>query len=88
MSRSTFCAGFTSLLGVTPLRYLAQWRMQLASAWLIHDGMTVSRAAQRLGYESEAAFSRAFKRVTGVTPGRLRQIQACSREGAIYIAVL
>lgn len=74
MSRSAFYTSFTSLLGMSPLRYLSQWRMRLASAWLTHDRMTVASAAQRLGYESEAAFSRAFKRVTGVTPGRLRQL--------------
>jgi AraC-like DNA-binding protein len=68
ISRSLFSERFTSVVGLPPARYLARWRMQLASLWLRNDKITISEAASRLGYESEAAFSRAFKRIVGVPP--------------------
>jgi AraC-like DNA-binding protein len=72
LSRSKFSERFSQLLGVSPGRYLLQWRMRLAAAWLQGNCMNVSQAALRLGYESEAAFSRAFKRYMGIPPGTLR----------------
>ena len=72
-SRSVFSERFTALVSVPPARYLTQWRMHLASGWLRNDRVTVAEAAMRLGYESEAAFSRAFKRFTGVPPSALRR---------------
>jgi AraC-like DNA-binding protein len=77
-SRSIFSERFTSLVGVSPARYLARWRMHLASAWLRDSRLTVSEAAARLGYDSEASFSRAFKRFTGVPPSSLRRAEASS----------
>jgi AraC-like DNA-binding protein len=59
-------------VGLSPARYLAHWRMHVAGAWLRHGRSTVADIAQRLGYESEASFSRAFKRLFGVPPGTLR----------------
>jgi AraC-like DNA-binding protein len=61
-SRSLFSERFTAVVGVSPARYLARWRMHLARGWLRKDRLTVAQVAARLGYESEAAFSRAFKR--------------------------
>jgi AraC-like DNA-binding protein len=72
-SRSMFSERFTSLVGVPPARYLARWRMHLASTWLRKDRLTVRETAAKLGYESEASFSRAFKRATGVPPSELRR---------------
>ena len=72
MSRSGFSARFTSLVGESSMRYLTQWRMQLARAQLLETSDSLSVLADRLGYQSEAAFSRAFKRVFGVSPGSLR----------------
>lgn len=72
MSRSGFSARFTSLVGESAMRYLTQWRMQLARAQLLETSDSLSVLADRLGYQSEAAFSRAFKRVFGVPPGSLR----------------
>jgi AraC-like DNA-binding protein len=72
MSRSLFADRFAALLGVTPARYVLQWRMRLAAVWLKNENMTVAEVATRLGYGSEAAFSRAFKRFMGVAPGGLR----------------
>jgi AraC-like DNA-binding protein len=72
MSRSKFSERFSRLLGVSPARYVLQWRMRLAATWLRNGYMTVAQTAVQLGYESDAAFSRAFKRFWGVPPGALR----------------
>ena len=75
MSRSAFSARFTELVGDTPMRYATQVRMSAAHAWLREPGASVSEVAWRLGYRSEAAFNRAFKRCLGVTPGAVRRQQ-------------
>jgi AraC-like DNA-binding protein len=69
MSRSAFAKRFADTVGQTPVAYVRRWKMHLASTWLSEEGVTVAQAAQRLGYESEASFSRAFKRETGRRPG-------------------
>jgi AraC-like DNA-binding protein len=69
LSRSAFCARFTHLMGEPPITYTTAWRMDLA-ARLVVDGAPLSQVAQQVGYRSEAAFNRAFKRAHGVTPGR------------------
>jgi len=73
MSRSGFSARFTSLVGESAMRYLARWRLQLAWADLQDTSDSLAVLADRLGYQSEAAFSRAFKRVFGVSPGSVRR---------------
>jgi len=78
MSRSGFSARFTSLVGESAKRYLTQWRMQLARAQLQQTSDSLSVLADRLGYQSEAAFCRAFKRVFGVPPGSFRHSTAAS----------
>ena len=72
MSRSGFSARFTSLVGDSVMRYVTQWRMQLARSHLQETSDSLSVIAERLGYQSEAAFCRAFKRVFGVSPGSVR----------------
>ncbi len=67
LSRSAFATRFTTLVGTAPLGYLASWRMQLARRAL-RGGSSVAQAAALVGYESEAAFSRAFKRAAGIAP--------------------
>lgn len=68
-SRSTFAARFTALVGEPPMEYLTRWRMQIASRLLIEDPtVRVGDVAARVGYCSEAAFSKAFKRLMGVAP--------------------
>jgi len=69
MSRSAFAARFTELVGEPAMHYVARWRMLVAQTWLQEDGATVGEIASRLGYQSEAAFSRAFKRIIGISPG-------------------
>ena len=77
MSRSAFSARFTKLVGQSAMRYLTQWRMQLARTHLRETSEPLSVLAERVGYESEAAFCRAFKRMFGVPPGSVRrEIQA------------
>jgi AraC-like DNA-binding protein len=72
MSRSAFASRFLSLVGLPPMRYLGRWRLQLAAARLRESSCQVSRVAYDVGYESEAAFHRAFKSAFGVTPGEWR----------------
>lgn len=72
-SRSAFAERFASTVGMPPARYLARWRMHLATGWLREGRLTVAQAASRLGYDSEHAFSRAFRRVTGASPGAMRR---------------
>lgn len=70
LSRSTFAARFRTRVGLTPLAYLTRWRMLLAANRLTVGGESVADIALSLGYESEAAFSTAFKRVMGRPPRR------------------
>lgn len=74
VSRSVLAARFVQVLGVSPMRYLAQWRLQLA-ANLLRDQpqLGMGSIAERVGYEAEAAFSRAFKRHLGVSPAAWRK---------------
>ena len=73
MSRSAFAARFTDLVGEPVMQYVARWRMQVALGALRDEGATVGELAYRLGYRSEAAFARAFKRIVGVPPGSVRR---------------
>jgi AraC-like DNA-binding protein len=69
-SRSVLADRFVQVLGVSPMRYLTQWRMQLAADLLRDEPrLGIAAVAEKVGYESEAAFSRAFKRCLGVAPG-------------------
>lgn len=72
-SRSTFADAFTCAMGESPARYVAKVKMFQARRWIARDGMRVATAADRLGYESAASFSRAFKRVIGHAPSAARR---------------
>ncbi|MGC5628471.1 cupin domain-containing protein [Georgenia sp. Z1344] len=72
MSRSTFAARFSELVGETPNGYLTRWRMRLAQERLAGGDATAAQVAAELGYRSDAAFSRAFVRAVGRTPGAVR----------------
>ncbi|MDC7259705.1 AraC family transcriptional regulator [Shinella sp. HY16] len=71
-SRSAFAERFASVTGSSPQKYVTALRMQKASKWIARDGMPISIVADRLGYGSQAAFARAFKRATGQPPGKMR----------------
>jgi len=73
MSRSAFSARFTKMVGSSPGRYLTEWRMQVARTRLLESAVPLSVISFELGYQSEAAFCRAFKRMFGVSPGSLRR---------------
>jgi AraC-like DNA-binding protein len=76
MSRSGFAERFTSLVGQPPMQYLTYWRMQLAALRLRESREAVAQIGYAVGYESEAAFSRAFKREFGKGPGEWRRREA------------
>jgi AraC-like DNA-binding protein len=71
VSRSVLAERFTAIVGQPPMQYLALWRMQLASRMLLEGGH-MADVASAVGYESEAAFSRAFKKLVGQSPGTWR----------------
>lgn len=73
MSRSPFAARFSALVGEPPLAYLARWRASLAARLLRETALPVGEIAARVGYESEASFSKAFKRLTGAPPASYRR---------------
>lgn len=73
MSRSAFAARFAQLVGEPPLHYVTRWRMQRAASLLRGGESTLVEVAAQVGYESEAAFSKAFKRWAGVAPGAYRR---------------
>jgi AraC-like DNA-binding protein len=70
MSRSAFALKFKELIGDTPLEYLTNWRMQKATAFLRKGDKKLFEVAKAVGYDSDAAFSKAFRRVLGVAPRR------------------
>jgi AraC-like DNA-binding protein len=74
-SRSVLAERFASFVGQPPMLYLTHWRMQLAASRLAAGAAPVNAVASEVGYESEAAFNRAFKKVTGVTPASWRSRQ-------------
>jgi AraC-like DNA-binding protein len=73
MSRTVFAERFAALLRQTPMQYLAAWRMHLADEMLRAQRSSVAQVAEQLGYQTETAFRRAFKRVRGVGPGDVRR---------------
>jgi AraC-like DNA-binding protein len=73
LSRSSLADRFTRLIGEPPMRYLARWRIQVAAHQLRNSDMPLARIAEQVGYESEAAFNRAFKRSFGVPPAAWRR---------------
>jgi AraC family transcriptional regulator, alkane utilization regulator len=72
-SRTVLAERFNALLGRPPIDYVTSWRIQLAAERLRATDASIGKIAADVGYESEAAFNRAFKRVTGATPGRWRE---------------
>lgn len=75
LSRSALHERFVSLVGQAPIQYLTSWRMQRGASLLRESNATVATIAQEVGYESEAAFSRAFKRMVGQPPATWRRAQ-------------
>jgi AraC-like DNA-binding protein len=73
LSRSVFAERFAEVMGAPAMHYLANWRLQLAARLLERQGLSLAQAAAQVGYESEAAFNRAFKKQVGMPPGAWRR---------------
>jgi AraC-like DNA-binding protein len=73
MSRSPFATKFTSLVGEPPLAYLTKWRMNLAAGYLRDDQISIREVAERVGYESQASFTNAFKRSFSLSPRQYKE---------------
>ena len=78
-SRSNVAKRFADLVGQPPMQYLAQWRMQVAANRLAQTSAKVATIGAEVGYDSEAAFSRAFKKATGLAPGAWREARRTAR---------
>lgn len=72
VSRAALAQRFTALAGESPMRYLTNWRMQMAKDLILQGNLSQPQIAEQIGYESEAAFNRAFKREMGLPPGAWR----------------
>lgn len=75
-SRSGFATRFKTAVGESPMEYLARWRVELGADLLVREELTVGEAAARVGYETDAAFTRVFKRQFGTPPARYRRLRA------------
>lgn len=81
LSRSAFAERFTAVMGVPPMHYLANWRLRSAARRLLESHEPIARIAYAAGYESEAAFNRAFKRTFGAPPAAWRRDRRRPAEG-------
>jgi len=87
LSRSALHERFAEMIGQAPMQYLTNWRMQVAAALLRNTNATVASVAQDVGYDSEAAFARAFKRLVGRPPAAWRR-QMADGARAVHRVVL
>jgi AraC-like DNA-binding protein len=76
LSRAAFARHFTRALGMSPLRWLTEHRLTLARERLERTDLTLAAIAVEVGYESEFAFAKAFKRLVGIAPGQFRRASA------------
>jgi AraC-like DNA-binding protein len=83
LSRSALHERFVELIGLPPMQYLAQWRMQVAARLLRDTQSSVAAIALEVGYDSEAAFARAFKRLVGSPPSLWRRTKAAPEKIAV-----
>jgi AraC-like DNA-binding protein len=83
MSRTSFAVRFREVMGTPPASYLAEWRMLQARRLLLQTDLTIADIVTRVGYGSDAAFLRAFKRRFGETPGKLRRNQIVASARAL-----
>jgi AraC-like DNA-binding protein len=83
LSRSALSDRFTEFVGLPPMQYLARWRMQIASGLLTQGQSNIAKIAVDVGYESEAAFSRAFKKVVGMPPAAWRKSRQTGAEASV-----
>ncbi len=74
VSRTKFINKFNFLVGSTPMKYLANWRIDLSTQFLKETNMSIIQVAQLVGYESEVSFIRAFKKIKNITPGKFKNL--------------
>ncbi|MFU8787745.1 MAG: AraC family transcriptional regulator [Methylobacter sp.] len=74
LSKTVLSEKFAALIGSSPIEYLIAWRLQIAAQWLKEPNMSIERVAERCGYDSAAAFSKAFKRCFKISPSTFRRI--------------
>jgi len=86
LSRSAFAHRFRQLVGESPMEYLTNWRMFKASQLLRRSSLKLGQVAQSVGYDSEAAFCHAFKRVLGVTAGEYRTAGGAAERGSLHLS--
>lgn len=79
VSRSVLAERFTHFVGQSPMQYLGRWRMALAANYLRRSSLSLARIAEEVGYETDAALSRAFRREFGTPPATWRRMQASNR---------
>jgi AraC-like DNA-binding protein len=85
LSRTTLAQRFVDLVGQPPMQYLTRWRLTLAAQRLRREPTSITRIAEHVGYGSQAAFNRAFKREFGITPARWRmEGSGCTEPVALY----
>jgi AraC-like DNA-binding protein len=84
MSRSAFAERFAEVVGETPIQYLIRWRAQKAAGLLRSGDRSIAEIATAVGYQSEVAFAKAFKRAIGVAPGAYRKMQSFQRSAASW----
>lgn len=82
VSRSVLTKRFSDLVGLPPMQYLKRWRLALAARLLCNERRSLIRITEAIGYESEASFSRAFRKEYGVSPGRWRRGSAAPKAAA------
>jgi AraC-like DNA-binding protein len=82
LSRSSLAERFTTYVEMPPMQYIARWRLQIAARLLETPNISVAQVAAEVGYQSEAAFNRAFKRHTGVAPGAWRRDRRVEKSNA------
>lgn len=87
MSRAAFAARFMQVLGVPPMEYVLRWRMALAKDMLRHDGLSLGEVAHGVGYQSASAFSAAFGRSVGVSPGSFARADRAAAVGNAPAAI-
>ena len=85
LSRSPLAQRFTDLLGQPPMQYLARWRLQVAAQELLTGSKSLAAVAEQVGYESEAAFNRAFKREFGTPPAYWRKKQGAADAAGVPV---
>jgi AraC-like DNA-binding protein len=84
LSRSALAERFHHLVGMPPMHYLARWRLQVAGHLLEGNGISIAAVAAEVGYESEAAFNRAFKKLVGMPPGEWRRNRAAAARADLH----